>query len=251
MEDMVGKPVAPSHRSYKIEVTSNTSNIKPDQKATIKYKIKNDKGEPLKNYEIVHEKIMHFITVRKDLQHFQHLHPNFDQTIGEFAVDVTFPKDGPYRIFLDFTPGEENSQKLPVTVFYDVAVGEEQEYKTQVVVADTERTKNKDGYQITYTLPHRVQKQKEVTYSLNVQKDGQPITDLDQYLGALGHSVIMKEGTLDFIHTHAGEAPSTSSGPEISFTTTFPESGIYKIFTQFQHQGKVVTTEYVLNVVNE
>jgi len=81
-------------------------------------------------------------------------------------------------------------------------------------------------------------------------------------LGALGHSVILKEGMLDFIHTHAVEADSTTeghgehgatiettgAGPTISFATYFPEVGLYKIFTQFQHEGTVQTVNYTVAV---
>jgi hypothetical protein len=105
-----------------------------------------------------------------------------------------------------------------------------------------------------------------------VNKNGQPVTNLENYLGALGHSVILKANTLDFIHTHAldgsvGQMPvmpgmdhsmeamsndmsmGEENGPQIKFATTFPSSGIYKVFTQFQHQGKVITSDYVVLVI--
>lgn len=255
-----------SHRSYKIEVTSSTGNVKPNQKATIKYKIKNDKGEILKNYETVHEKIMHFITVRKDLQYFQHLHPDFNKSTGEFTVNITFQTDGPYRIFPDFTPGENNPQKLPVTVFQDIDVGYIGEYRAKPITQDKDKAKIYDEYEVITTFPKDTKKQTEITYSLNISKNGIPITNLDNYLGALGHSVILKEGTLDFIHTHALDAKSVNAsqghgqqqaqhgsstqdanqGPEISFSATFPESGVYKIFTQFQYEGKLLTVDYAV-----
>jgi hypothetical protein len=42
--------------------------------------------------------------------------------------------------------------------------------------------------------------------------------------------------------------PSTEQENKIDFSTRFPETGIYKIFTQFQHNGKVITTDYVVRV---
>ena len=232
-------------RSYEIEVTSNTDSIKSQQPTKFSYKIKNDKGEILKNYEVAHEKIMHFIVIRKDLQNFQHLHPNFQQGSAEFSVDITFPNDGPYRVFPDFTPTEDNPQKLPVTVYHDIDVGNMSKYKPQPVTVDTQAKKTFGDYQIIYNLPRSIAKQQEISYSLTTERNGQPVTDLQTYLGALGHSVILKEGTLDFIHTHAGE---TGTGPKIEFSTSFPEAGIYKIFTQFQHEGEVKTVDYVVEV---
>lgn len=252
------KPRDQSYRGYEIEVTSNNDAVKTQEPTTFTYKIKNDKGEVLKNYEIAHEKIMHFIAVRKDLQYFQHLHPEFVKGTGEFSIDITFPADGPYRVFPDFTPGVENPQKLPVTVYKDVNVGDMSKYKVQPTSVDTQAKKIFDGYQVTHTLPSNLKKQQEVTYSLNIEKNGQPVNNLENYLGALGHSVILKENTFDFIHTHALEDGAsradhgemkmevTNKGPEIKFSTTFPDSGIYKIFTQFQHQNKVTTVNYVV-----
>lgn len=263
MEGMNSKPVAQSHRSYDLEVTSNTEGIKPKQPVNFSFKVKNDKGEILKNYEVAHEKIMHFIVVRKDLQEFQHIHPEFNQSTGEFSVQVTFPTDGSYRVFPDFTPGDENPSKLTVTLSKDINVGDLNKYTAQSATVDTTPTKTVDGYSIAYKLnPAQPKAQSDFNFTLSVTQNGKPVTDLQTYLGALGHSVILREGILDFIHAHAGEASSTGAmmdhgnmmqntstkGPDINFSTSFPEPGIYKLFTQFQHQGKVVTTDYIINV---
>lgn len=265
MEDTSGNTVVQSHRSYEIEVLSKTENIQSKQRTTIRYRIKNDKGEILKNYEVAHEKIMHFILVRHDLQYFQHIHPDYNEASGEFTVTVTFPTDGPYRIFPDFTPGDDNPQKLPVTVFSDVDVGDETKYSAQPVAADTQTKKTVEDYQISFTVP-KIKAQEEFTYGLEINKNGQPVTDLEKYLGALGHSVILKAGTLDFIHTHAQEAKDASATPghnmgamqkdtsatergsKINFATSFPEPGVYKVFTQFQHEGKVQIVDYVVKI---
>ena len=232
-------------RSYEPEITSDNINIRPNQPIKFSYKIKNDKGEVLKNYETVHEKIMHFIVVRRDLQNFQHLHPDFNQATGEFTVDITFPTDGPYRVFPDFTPSEDNPQKLPVTVYHDIDVGDISRYKAEPVIPDTQPKKTVGKYQITYDFPAEVMMRNEINYSVSIEKNSQPVKDLGNYLGALGHSVILKEGSLDFIHTHAEEG-NASRGPEIRFSTSFPKEGVYKIFTQFQHQGKVITAAYAV-----
>ena len=236
---------AQGQRTYEPEITSDTTNIKPNQPIKFSYKIKNNKGEVIKNYETVHEKIMHFIVVRKDLQNFQHLHPDFNQATGEFTVNITFPTDGHYRVFPDFTPSEDNPQKLPVTLYHDMDVGDTNQYKAQIVVTDTILKKTIGEYQITYNFPTEIMMRNEISYSLSIEKNNQPVKDLENYLGALGHSVILKEDTLDFIHTHAEET-NESRGPEIKFSTSFPEEGVYKIFTQFQHQGMVTTTDYAV-----
>ena len=90
--NMNNKSIVQSRRSYEIEITRkpNADQITLSQPSTIKYKIKNDRGEIVKDFAIAHEKIMHFIVVRKDLQQFQHLHPDFNKENGEFIVNVIF-----------------------------------------------------------------------------------------------------------------------------------------------------------------
>ena len=233
-----------SHRSYEMEVVTNLDNVVPNKPIRITYKLKNDKGEIVKNFDVVHEKIMHFITVRHDLQYFQHLHPEFNPQTGEFTISATFPTDGPYRLFPDFTPSDENPQKLPVTAARDVEIGDLKKYKAESVLQDIQTSKSFQGYDVKFSFPASLKAQGELTYGLNISKDGALVTNLQTYLGALGHSVILKEKTLDFIHTHALEGKG--AGPEIAFATTFPKKGVYRIFTQFQHEGKVVTTNYAI-----
>lgn len=261
-EGMNNQPVAQSHRSYSMNLTRETPNKVPGQPVSFTYTIKNDRGEILKGFETVHEKKMHFIVVREDLQNFQHLHPEFNENSGEWTVDVTFPTDGPYRVFPDFTLAKsaDNPQLLPVTVNSRVDIGDMSKYKYQAVTPDSQPKKTFGEYQVTHTLPSNLTKQQEITYVLTIERNGQAVTDLQPYLGAMGHSVILKEGTLDFIHTHAEEAgmvgmehgttmgSASKTGPNIEFTSTFPESGIYKIFTQFQHQDEIITADYTVKV---
>lgn len=261
--DMSSMSTAQSHRGYDVEVTSDTSNIRPGQSAKISYKIVNDKKEVLKDFTVAHEKIMHFILVRKDLQNFQHLHPDFNQQTGEFTVSVTFPSDGPYRLFPDFTPTPENPQKLPVTVNFDLSVGDQSKYKAQPLTVDTATSKSSGGLSIDYFFGSTPRAGAQLDYGLTISD---PSVDeqvqLETYLGAMGHGVIIKENTLDFIHTHAtgmdmemmeGMSASEHAGhvgePDtINFSTTFPEPGRYKIFTQFQYKKNVFTTDYVIKV---
>lgn len=240
-------PAVESHRSYTADVLSDVTNIAPGKARTFTYRIRSDREEVLKDFAIAHEKLMHLILVRKDLQHFQHLHPTFDVATGAFTADVTFPTDGPYRLFPDFTPAEGNPQKLPVTVTADVDVGNLQRYAPEAVAADAETGKTVGAYTITMEVPQPPRALSPLTYRLRVEKDGRPVTDFEPYLGAFGHSVILKSDTLDFIHAHAEESEG-KRGPEVAFSTTLPTPGLYKIFAQFQHDGRVVTTGYTLAV---
>lgn len=253
MEDMMDdKPVAQSHRSYEIEMVSSLNGVKPNQPATITYKIKDDLGNVQKDFDVVHEKVMHFIVVRKDLQQFQHIHPSFNESSGEFSIPVTFATDGAYKMFADFTPPTSqmgpDGERLPVTLFQDVNVGNLANYKPQPI-GSTERSKTIDGYSITLTPSSEpLTAQKNLGFTFEIKKNDQLVTNLQQYLGALGHTVVLREGDLQFIHAHPMEVTGGQTG-KVTFMITFPEMGNYKLFSQFQHEGKIITSDFVANVL--
>ena len=56
-----------------------------------------------------------------------------------------------------------------------------------------------------------------------VSRDGEPVTDLQPYLGAYGHLVALRDGDLGYLHVHP--EGDTGPGPEIAFGTEFPSAG--------------------------
>lgn len=249
-----------SHRTYSFNMLSSLDNIKPGQAVNVKFNVKDEQGNVLKDFQLTHTKILHFIVVRKDLQGFQHIHPDFNQQSGEFTIAVNFPSDGPYRMFADFAPKDAqmgpDGMPLMVTLNQDIAVGDLGKYKATPVVVDKDVQKITDNYFINYDFSGELKAQTPVTYSLEIEKDAEEVK-LEPYLGAMGHSVIFKEGSLDFIHTHAEamdmEGMKEMNGMQMShagveFTTSFPEAGMYKIFTQFQVKGKIITSDYSVKV---
>ena len=272
MDHMMGhQPIAQSHPTYSLKFTSQTTNLQPNQQITITYTIVDEKGNILKDFALDHTKLMHFIVVRKDLQDFQHIHPDFNKDTGEFTIPVTFPENGTYRLFADFTPanGQKDAQGniLGVTPYQDVNIGDISHYTPQAVTPDSQSTKTVGEFQITYLLPSQVKIGTSTTMKLSVAKNGQAVTGMQQYLGAIAHGILLKQDSLDFAHLHdmgmgdmgsmqgmnmqdmnMGNANITNTGPDISFNYTFPSSGIYKLFTQFQESGNVITTDYTLQV---
>jgi hypothetical protein len=69
-----------------------------------------------------------------------------------------------------------------------------------------------------------------------IELDGEPVTDLEPYLGAFGHLVAIRAGDLAYLHVHPEKG---EPGPGIDFTTAFPEPATYGLFLDFQHRGTV------------
>ena len=77
--------------------------------------------------------------------------------------------------------------------------------------------------------------------------DGTPTTDLEPYLGAPGHMLMTNATLTDAVHGHPEESGIRTS--VITFKPVLPAPGIAKLWLQFQRNGKVTTTSFVINVV--
>lgn len=235
-----------SHRSYCLKSDLEGKQYSANVPSEYSFSIIDDQGNAIKDFDTTHTKQMHVIVVRKDLKYFQHVHPSFDETSGNFSfTDLTFPADGEYRIFADFAPvgvmKDPMGLPLMVTLSEDVKVG--MAYTPEPLGGEA-KTKTFDGYQVSLSVLNASAGESMLLF--DIKQNGKPVTDLEEYLGALGHSVILKEGTLDFIHAHPVEAGAQKQGA-IGFMVNFPESGKYKVFTQFQRSGEVVTADFVVS----
>lgn len=238
-------PAPLSHRTYCLKSFSKQG-YKPGQSASFAFSIVDIKGNTLKQFETVHEKIMHFIVVRKDLAEFQHLHPNFDEVTGVFSQnELSLPSNGEYRVFADFTP-KGSPQNLPVTVYSDINSGNVAMYKPESI-GGYENIKTFQGHQFEIIKkPQSIAPQAQATLVYKIENNGQQVTDLRNYLGSLGHVVVIREGDLQFIHAHP-ETKATQNGT-VEFAVTFPQAGNYKLFGQFQRNSQVITTDFVVPV---
>jgi cation transport ATPase len=77
-----------------------------------------------------------------------------------------------------------------------------------------------------------------------VHHDGRPVDDLQEYLGALGHLVALRDGDLAYLHVH----PDADS---LSFDAEFPTPGTYRLFLQFRHGGEVRTAAFTVAIEEE
>ena len=70
------------------------------------FRIVDRSGQTVRDFDVEHTKRMHFIVVRRDMTGFQHLHPT-ENPDGTWSVPVTLPDAGSYRVFADFSVGEQ------------------------------------------------------------------------------------------------------------------------------------------------
>jgi hypothetical protein len=233
--------VSPNVDDVKATFMISAEKPQPNQDTTIKIYLQDKQGKAIKKYDINHEKQMHLIIVSKDLSYFNHIHPDYKDN-GEFMVTTQFPAGGEYKIIADFIPtGIGNMTKTDwVTVQGDAS-------KPISIEPETKLTKIVDGKEITLSFDQmKSGMDLNMTFNIKDAKTKESINDLQPYLGAVGHVVILSADTEMYLHVHPTEEKAT--GPDAKFKTSFPKSGVYKIWGQFQKNGKVFVVPFVVKV---
>jgi hypothetical protein len=230
---------------YRVEVTP-AGTIEPGVETALTIRIRDPQGAAVTGLEIVHEKLVHLLIVSSDLSWFAHEHPD-RRPDGSFTLRTTFPAPGTYTLFHDFTPPRVGMQVVPVEL---TVVGTPP--PPVALVPDTAHTKTVDGLTARLTPSEPLVAGTNLALTVSLARDGAPVTDLEPFLGAMGHLIIVRADRARFVHSHPverrGAAPAR--GPDVRFQCQFPAAGVYKAWAQFQHAGRVVTVPFTLRVGN-
>uniref|UniRef100_UPI000DE24623 hypothetical protein n=1 Tax=Nonomuraea lactucae TaxID=2249762 RepID=UPI000DE24623 len=219
-------------------LTPLTGPLRPGEPTDYRFAVTGPDGRPVTGFEVRHDRKLHFIVVSRDLGSFQHLHPEL--VGGVWSVGLTLPEAGAYRAFADFAPAGGDA----LTLGTDLLVAGDYAPRALPPVS---RTATVDGY--TVALAGELLPGRSSTLTLTVAKDGEPVTDLQPYLGAYGHLVALRGGDLAYLHVHPAGRPGdgrTPSGPEIVFSAEVPSAGDYRLFLDFKHGGEVRTAAFTL-----
>ena len=200
-----------------------------------RFRIMDGSGERVQQFETEHEKRMHLIIVRRDLTGFQHLHPELAAN-GTWHTTLRIPDAGSYRVFADFKHDGEAQ-----TLGADLAVDGPVDWKHLPPESETARTT--DGYEVVMDSADSVGRGSDLAFSIS--RDGEAVT-VEEYLGAGGHLVALREGDLAYLHVHPDGHPGGTE--PISFSTEFPSEGRYRLFLQFKHEERVHTAAFTREV---
>ncbi|MCP2257775.1 hypothetical protein LX15_001461 [Streptoalloteichus tenebrarius] len=181
---------------------------------------------------------MHVVVVRRDGTAYQYLHPQLSAD-GVWRVSVTLPAAGSYRAFADFVPRGGRAVVLGVDL---QAPG-----PYNPIVPFPTRTAQVDGYRVELTGDLRPGQTSQLT--VDVSRDGRPVTDLQPHLGAYGHLVALRQGDLAYVRVRPDGAPGdgrTAPGPRVVFSAEVPTAGTYRLFLDFRHGDAVRTAEFTV-----
>jgi hypothetical protein len=194
------------------------------------FRITDTRGATVRDFDVEHTKRMHLIVVRRDSTDFQHLHP-IESPDGTWRVQVTLHEPGSYRVFADFAV-DDKPHTLADDLTADGAVTWQPLPKPNAVA-------RAGGFDVRL-LEGPTRAGEESSLDFIVTRNGDRVETQD-YLGAKGHLVALREGDLAFLHVH----PDAES---LKFEATFPSAGQYRLFLQFKVAGRLHTAEFTQEV---
>jgi hypothetical protein len=201
-----------------------------DKTFPLAFRILGKDGRPVRRFDVEHTKRMHLIVVRRDLSGFQHVHPRLSPD-GTWTTPLTLAEAGTYRVFADFSVDGR-----PTTLADDLQVDGAVRSRELPPPSKSAET---DGFRVRLT-DGAVRADEESTLTFDVTRDGRPVS-LEDYLGAKGHLVALRQGDLAFLHVH----PDANS---LLFEATFPTAGSYRVFLQFKVAGEIHMAAFTLEV---
>ena len=209
--------------------------------ARVTFQVLGPDGRPVTGFTTAHEKKLHLVVVRRDLSGFQHVHPTMAAD-GTWSVSLDLGRPGQWRMFADFDP-ESDTEGLVLGT--DLAVPGDY---SPVALPAPARTTMADRYavQLTGSLDPATPQRLDLAVA---DDSGRPV-DLEPYLGADGHLVVLREGDLAYAHAHPVHATTVgdpASGATVGFRVEPPGPGRYRAFLDFKVAGTVHTAAFTLD----
>ena len=245
---------------YRLEMTATPARPKTGERVRLRFVVIHpETGAPVRGFVLNHERLFHLFVVSRDLSEYQHIHPQLEAD-GSFTVETTLPREGLYKLHSDFFP----AGGTPQLVHQDLATAGHRANgrvaRPAPLTPDATLTKTLDGMRISLELgttggAPAAGVLVPLKLRLADARTGAPVRDLEPYLGAWGHTLILNADQSHYLHSHptdmlpGGYDPArVRGGPEVEFKAMFPEAGEYRIWTQFQRGGRVTTVSFTVRV---
>ncbi len=228
------------HAAATLFATTEPSPPAAGRPAALKLMVHGAGGEMLKDFAVAHEQKVHLMVIRDGLDQFAHLHPEVDAA-GNITVRHTFPVGGTYRLFADYQPVGGSAAVATA----EIKVGGESP-PAPPLVPDVPGGVTGDGLTARVAVDGaKPGAEATVRFELT-DAAGQPVADLEPYMGATGHLVVVSADARQYVHAH----PAVGDGAKnvVSFQAHFPAAGVYKGWGQFKRSGRVHVVPFVMKV---
>jgi hypothetical protein len=195
----------------------------------------------------MHERPFHLFAVSADLEDFAHLHPI---ATADGALEVPFAPSrvGAYRVFADFLPRGGTPQLIGRAVVAGRGRASPLEPRGEPPLDSVRKTAGDMRIEIRPDSAMRAGDPSLVAFRLSDALSGEPISDLDPFLGAWGHVFIVSSTLEDAVHSHPTAPLSAVPTGEVFFSQRFPRAGVYRLWAQFMRRGQLATVSFTLRV---
>jgi hypothetical protein len=249
---------AVSGKKYTVKLKTEPATLEAGKPGVLYFRpVEENRPEAPVPLDVVHEKKMHLIIVSRDLSYFEHVHPQYtadgsyeikvlpggeNYSQGKGNHETQFPEGGEYILFQDYKPSGAGGQVSRILLDVKGPAGKAE------VSREEKLTWRQGAYEARLSLPSVLKAGESAILSISLTKDSKPVTNLENYLGALGHMVVISEDTKEYLHVHPEE--SKERGPRIAFHSHIEKPGTYRVFLQFRHQEELHTADFTIKAGN-
>lgn len=248
-----GDPMATA--DYSLTIVTEPRAPKVGQKTRFRITVQHPlTGEPVKEFAEVHDRLFHFFIISRDMTQFFHEHPTPEKD-GSFTIEHTIPTAGQYMLFSDFMPVGGGPQMIATPL---VTANFEGDIAASVPSLKPDAmSKTINGVKVNLDIdPAKViaGEEADVPIHFEDEKTGQPVKDLQRYLGAWGHAMMLSDDMSEHVHAHPeetleGTTTTEGGGPDLVFHALFPKPGHYRIWVQFQRNNVLSTIPFTVRVL--
>jgi hypothetical protein len=249
---VAGDPMATA--DYIMRVAVEPRAPKPGQRTKFRFTVLHPlTGAPVTEFAEVHDRLFHLFIVSRDMTQFFHEHPVREQD-GTFTYEHTLPTAGHYMLFADFMPVGGGPQMLAAPL---VTAGFEGDIASTVpALAADKWVKTANGVTVELRIdPSTFIAHEEIDVPIHFtdEKTGEPVKDLQRYLGAFGHAMMLNADMTEHVHAHPeemleGTNVTSGGGPDLVFHALFPKPGHYRIWLQFLRNDVLSTVPFTVRV---
>lgn len=193
-------------------------------------------GEPLSEDKLqtTHTRKLHLFVVDKTLRDYQHVHPVETEQAGVYAFAFTPHTNQPYSLWGEFTRiGQDAPERIHLDVPHEPSIS----IMAGFTPSKTAQAGNIKAEWIESSKQPLQQGQAAEVQVRLTDLAGNPITQLDNVMGAKGHMAGFSADGKHFIHAHPMETDDVSC---LRFHIQPEHAGMTRFFLQIQQDGQEI-----------
>ena len=187
---------------------------------------------------ITHTERIHLLVVHESLEDYHHLHPTPSSNLGQWTFEFEPSLTGAYNIYVETVPIRTKKQLMLHQSINVLPAADSLKQQSQNSVTNTHLEWN--------FYDEKLRKRSWIDFEIKLTHPEGEALKLEKVMDAYSHVVAFSENVVGYAHIHPLEednAPDPVS-PTFQFRFFSGESGNYRLWAQFQIEGKPVFKSY-------